>query len=95
MTTTQEFLIQKEASVILHAKLMNILISPKRFVAEDVLKQFFSFFLEMRNISIESKKAETYGVFILSEYEKVLAEYLKSTDGDLTKAASIDANTLF
>lgn len=56
---------------------------------------FFSFFLDMRNVSIEGKKAETYAEFIISEYEKSVRKSLATADIELRLESTIDANSLF
>ena len=56
---------------------------------------FFTYFFDMRNVSIEANKAETYAVFILWEYEKSVNTYLSLSDTDLRFQSSIDANSLF
>ena len=65
MSTTQEFLIARDSSIILHQKCITLLSGEKRSVIKNAIMVFFTYFFDMRNVSIEANKAETYAVFIL------------------------------
>lgn len=95
MSTTQEFLIARDSSIILHQKCITLLSGEKRSVIKNAIMVFFTYFFDMRNVSIEANKAETYAVFILWEYEKSVNTYLSLSDTDLRFQSSIDANSLF
>ena len=95
MSSAQEFLSQSESSVILHQKTLDLFASSTRSIAEKSVSIFFSFFLQSSNVTIESKKSETYAVFIISEYENVLHTFLDHADADLKKQTTINTNDLF
>lgn len=92
---SQEFLTQEESSLILMEKLSNLLASSDRKYALLVLSDFFSFFFDMRNLSIDTKKSLAYADFILSELQISLLKYLDTSDTDLRKWEEIDTNRLF
>ena len=95
MTSSQEFLTSSEGSVVLQQKLMTLFSGEKRSLAHEALMLFFSFFLDMRNVSIEKGKAETYAEFISSEYEKSVKKSLTTADKELRLEPTIDASSLF
>jgi hypothetical protein len=95
MTQTQEYILQKENSVILAQKTKNLLSSDTRESAQECIKTFFIFFLSSRNAIISPNKANLYAEFILTEYEKTIDIFLIESDGDLTKESNINMNNLF
>ena len=81
--------------MVLQQKLMTLFSGEKRPLANEALMLFFSFFLDMRNVSIEKGKAETYAEFISSEYEKSVKKSLTTADKELRLESTIDASSLF
>lgn len=95
MTSAQEFLSQNDSSVILHQKMLDLFSSPMRSIAEKSVSVFFSFFLHRSNVTIEPKKSETYALFIISEYEKVIRTFIDTADEELKKPSTINTNDFF
>ncbi len=95
MGSAQEFLSRNDNSVILHQKTIDLLSTSTRNIAEKSVSVFFSFFLKTANVTIESRKSETYALFIISEYEKILHMFLDSADNDLTQKTSVNTNDFF
>jgi hypothetical protein len=84
MSRAQEFLSQEESSAILTQKTSTLLHSTNsRSIAQESMKVFFVFFLASKNIVIDSKKADLYAEFIISEYEKTLDIFLLNVDKEL------------
>lgn len=95
MSSSQEFLRQKESSVVLQQKTITLFSAPTKIVARESITKFFIFFLASKNISIQPNTASTYGDFILTEYEKVILSFLKDADVDLRDDIKLDARDLF
>jgi hypothetical protein len=95
MTSTQEFLSDKEWSIVLEQKTLNLLQSDAKKIAQDGISIFFTFFLASKNVSIEQKKSQAYAEFILSEYEKVIRDALENADIDLRLDSTVDVKSLF
>ncbi len=95
MSSAQEFLSQSDNSVILHQKTLELFSSPTRSMVEKSMSIFFTFFLRRSNVIIEPKKSETYAIFIISEYEKVLRVFLDAADEDLKKSSIVNTNDFF
>lgn len=73
MSFSGQFLSQETNSVVLSQKFIHLLSSEEdRSLFIDVLTQFFQFFLTTRNIQLEYKRARSYSMFIMSEFEKTV-----------------------
>lgn len=95
MNVSQKFLLQEDASIILHKKLIDIISTNNRQVANEVFRNFFVFFFERRNVQIDQNRAQLYSSFIISEFEKGIKKILENSDKDLTSTTQLDSNTLF
>lgn len=82
---SEEFLTKDESSVILTQKLSSLLASSEKKSANIALTDFFLFFFDMRNITIDAKKSAAYAEFILSELQNSLLAFLGKSDEDLKK----------
>lgn len=92
---SQEFLTKDDNSIVLTQKLSTLLASVDQKYASMALADFFSFFFDMRNIVIDSKKSSAYAEFILSELQKSLLVFLSKSDGDLKKWEEVNVDNLF
>lgn len=95
LSDTERFLAHQESSTILHQKLLTLISGPKRVFAREALSMFFIFFLHLRNVEIDTKKATVYAEYILSVQENSLKKFLEHADGDLKASREIESSMLF
>jgi hypothetical protein len=92
---TEEYLSSSEASVILTQKLVHLLSDVSRAQAKSSLEAILIFFFRSKNLSIDTKKAESYAKFILDQIEKSLAKRMENSDSDLQRQDFLDPAKLF
>ncbi len=94
---TQQFLFDKEWSVIMFQKLLSLMQGKDKDIFIQALKQSIWFFFLSRNINIEEKVTEWYAQFILKEYIKNIKNLLTGSDNDLLLWSDLplDASSLF
>ena len=94
---TQQFLLDREWSVIMYQKLLSMIQWKENELLSRSLFQFIRFFFYSRNVKIPDKTARSYGEFLLKEYTRTLKAFLSDSDQDLLLGSSIplDASTLF
>lgn len=95
MVFSKEFLIQDSGSTILDMKLIDILSTKDRHIIRQTFWVFFQFFFREKNVDIPYNKADTYGEFIVWEFEKEIVRKLETSDVDLKNSQKVDPNMLF
>lgn len=92
----EQFLLHQDSSVIMLQKIENMFISADtNTVIEGAITEFFLFFFQSRNISMQTSTARAYARFIQKNISRSIQKYLHKTDSFLRDENHPDDNTLF
>ncbi len=92
---SQGYLVAENASHILHWKLLGLIQDEHSQKIHESMSRCIRFFFASRNIHISQKVTDSYTIFILMEYMKILEKTIATIDPDLLKPVSVEASALF